>query len=90
MRTLWEGSLYARYLILIVTARFIHQVAARVKMFTICQVVPALIVLLKMEHNFDLMNHAGRALTYMMEALPRLLVFLCFDAVTTDDEEEEQ
>ena len=33
--------------------------------------VPALIVLLKMEHNFDLMNHAGRALTYMMEALPR-------------------
>ena len=47
-------------------------------MFTICQVVPALIVLLKMEHNFDLMNHAGRALTYMMEALPRLLVFFCF------------
>ena len=37
--------------------------------------VPALIVLLKMEHNFDLMNHAGRALTYMMEALPRLLAF---------------
>ena len=31
----------------------------------------ALIVLLKMEHNFDLMNHASRALTYMMEALPR-------------------
>ena len=30
-----------------------------------------MIVLLKMEHNFDLMNHAGRALTYMMEALPR-------------------
>ena len=24
-----------------------------------------------MEHNFDLMNHACRALTYMMEALPR-------------------
>ena len=24
-----------------------------------------------MEHNFDLMNHASRALTYMMEALPR-------------------
>ena len=44
-------------------------------MLTMCQVVPALIVLLKMEHNFDLMNHAGRALTYMMEALPRLVVF---------------
>ena len=39
--------------------------------FPIRQVVPALIVLLKMEHNFDLMNHACRALTYMMEALPR-------------------
>lgn len=24
-----------------------------------------------MEHNFDIMNHACRALTYMMEALPR-------------------
>ena len=24
-----------------------------------------------MEHNFDLMNHAARSLTYMMEALPR-------------------
>ena len=40
--------------------------------FPIRQVVPALIQLLKMEHNFDLMNHACRALTYMMEALPRL------------------
>jgi len=26
---------------------------------------------LQMEHNFDIMNHACRALTYMMEALPR-------------------
>ena len=34
------------------------------------KVVPALIVLLKMEHNFDLMNHAYRALTYMMDAMP--------------------
>ena len=60
-------------------------------MFTICQVVPALIVLLKMEHNFDLMNHAGRALTYMMEALPRLLAFiLCFYVVTIGDNEQEQ
>jgi E3 ubiquitin-protein ligase TRIP12 len=24
-----------------------------------------------MEHNFDLMNHACRALTYMMDAMPR-------------------
>jgi len=39
--------------------------------FPIRQVVPALIVLLKMEHNFDLMNNSCRALTYMMEALPR-------------------
>jgi E3 ubiquitin-protein ligase TRIP12 len=30
--------------------------------FPIRQVVPALIVLLKMEHNFDLMNHACRYL----------------------------
>ena len=53
--------------------------------------VPALIVLLKMEHNFDLMNHAGRALTYMMEALPRLLAFiLCFYVVTIGDNEQEQ
>nr|CAB3267252.1 E3 ubiquitin-protein ligase TRIP12 [Phallusia mammillata] len=39
--------------------------------FPIKSVVPALITLLKMEHNFDIMNHACRALTYMMEALPR-------------------
>lgn len=39
--------------------------------FPIKLVVPALITLLQMEHNFDMMNHACRALTYMMEALPR-------------------
>ncbi|KAJ8973590.1 hypothetical protein NQ317_010027 [Molorchus minor] len=39
--------------------------------FPVKQVVPALINLLGMEHNFDIMNHACRALTYMMEALPR-------------------
>jgi hypothetical protein len=39
--------------------------------FPIKQVVPALITLLQMEHNFDIMHHACRALTYMMEALPR-------------------
>uniref|UniRef100_A0A1B6I391 E3 ubiquitin-protein ligase n=1 Tax=Homalodisca liturata TaxID=320908 RepID=A0A1B6I391_9HEMI len=39
--------------------------------FPVKQVVPALITLLTMEHNFDMMNHACRALTYMMEALPR-------------------
>ncbi|KAK8379306.1 hypothetical protein O3P69_019292 [Scylla paramamosain] len=39
--------------------------------FPIKQVTPALINLLRMEHNFDMMNHACRALTYMMEALPR-------------------
>ncbi|GBL82262.1 E3 ubiquitin-protein ligase TRIP12 [Araneus ventricosus] len=39
--------------------------------FPVKQVVPVLITLLSMEHNFDMMNHACRALTYMMEALPR-------------------
>ena len=39
--------------------------------FPMKQVVPALITLLQMEHNFDIMHHACRALTYMMEALPR-------------------
>lgn len=39
--------------------------------FPIKQVVPALIVLLRMEHNFDLMMNACRALAYMLEALPR-------------------
>jgi len=39
--------------------------------FPIKQVVPVLITLLQMEHNFDIMHHACRALTYMMEALPR-------------------
>ncbi|XP_071085244.1 E3 ubiquitin-protein ligase TRIP12-like isoform X2 [Haliotis cracherodii] len=39
--------------------------------YPVKQVVPALITLLQMEHNFDIMNHACRALTYMMEALPR-------------------
>nr|XP_018917455.1 PREDICTED: E3 ubiquitin-protein ligase TRIP12 isoform X1 [Bemisia tabaci]XP_018917456.1 PREDICTED: E3 ubiquitin-protein ligase TRIP12 isoform X1 [Bemisia tabaci] len=39
--------------------------------FPVKQVVPALVTLLSMEHNFDMMNHACRALTYMMEALPR-------------------
>ncbi|XP_047248117.1 E3 ubiquitin-protein ligase TRIP12 isoform X3 [Girardinichthys multiradiatus] len=39
--------------------------------FPVKSVVPALITLLQMEHNFEIMNHASRALTYMMEALPR-------------------
>ncbi|GAB6020162.1 Ubiquitin-protein ligase [Chamberlinius hualienensis] len=39
--------------------------------FPVKLVVPALINLLSMEHNFDMMNHACRALAYMMEALPR-------------------
>ncbi|XP_070537941.1 E3 ubiquitin-protein ligase TRIP12-like isoform X2 [Ptychodera flava] len=39
--------------------------------FPVKQAVPALITLLQMEDNFDMMNHACRALTYMMEALPR-------------------
>uniref|UniRef100_A0A1B0C8C6 E3 ubiquitin-protein ligase n=2 Tax=Lutzomyia longipalpis TaxID=7200 RepID=A0A1B0C8C6_LUTLO len=39
--------------------------------FPIKRVVPALITLLRMEHNFDIMNNACRALAYMLEALPR-------------------
>ncbi|KAI1287488.1 E3 ubiquitin-protein ligase TRIP12 [Halotydeus destructor] len=39
--------------------------------FPVKQAVPALISLLQMDHNFDIMNHACRALTYMMESLPR-------------------
>ncbi|XP_017139695.1 E3 ubiquitin-protein ligase TRIP12 isoform X3 [Drosophila miranda] len=39
--------------------------------FPIKQVVPALINLLRTEHNFDIMNNACRALAYMLEALPR-------------------
>lgn len=39
--------------------------------FPIKNVVPTLINLLSMEHNFEIMHHACRALTYMMEALPR-------------------
>ncbi|XP_074599417.1 E3 ubiquitin-protein ligase ctrip isoform X2 [Brevipalpus obovatus] len=35
------------------------------------QAVPALISLLQLEQNFDIMNHSCRALTYMMESLPR-------------------
>ncbi|XP_065841096.1 E3 ubiquitin-protein ligase TRIP12-like isoform X2 [Oscarella lobularis] len=35
------------------------------------QAVPALVNLLRMEHNLEIMHHACRALTYMMEALPQ-------------------
>lgn len=39
--------------------------------FPIKTVVPTLINLLSNEHNFEIMHHACRALTYMMESLPR-------------------
>ncbi|XP_055903063.1 E3 ubiquitin-protein ligase TRIP12 isoform X3 [Eupeodes corollae] len=39
--------------------------------FPIKQVVPSLVNLLRMDHNFDIMNNACRALSYMLEALPR-------------------
>ncbi|XP_076002430.1 E3 ubiquitin-protein ligase TRIP12-like [Genypterus blacodes] len=39
--------------------------------FPVRSVVSALITLYQMQDNFDIMNHASRALTYMMEALPR-------------------
>ena len=35
------------------------------------QVVPELVSLLHVEHNFDIMMYACRALYYMLEALPR-------------------
>ena len=35
-----------------------------------------------MEHNLELMNHAGRALTYKMEALPRSTAVIV-DAIPT-------
>ena len=50
--------------------------------FPVKQVVPALVTLLQMEHNFDMMHHACRALTYMMEALPRSSAVIV-DAVPT-------
>ncbi|CAB3980054.1 E3 ubiquitin- ligase TRIP12, partial [Paramuricea clavata] len=50
--------------------------------FPIKQAVPALINLLSMEHNFEMMNHACRALTYLMEALPRSSVVVV-EAVPT-------
>ena len=39
--------------------------------FPIQQIVPTLIVILRNHHNFALVNHVCRALTYMMESLPR-------------------
>ena len=50
--------------------------------FPVRQVVPALNVLLKMGHNLELMNYAGHALTYMMEALPRSIAVIV-DAIPT-------
>ena len=39
--------------------------------FPVKQAVPALTTLLHMDSNFEMMHHACRALTYMLEALPR-------------------
>jgi len=39
--------------------------------FPVKQAVPALTALLHMDSNFEMMHHACRALTYMLEALPR-------------------
>jgi E3 ubiquitin-protein ligase TRIP12 len=38
--------------------------------FPVKSAVPVFISLLQMEHNFELMHNACRALTYMVEALP--------------------
>ncbi|KAL5476128.1 hypothetical protein EMCRGX_G026036 [Ephydatia muelleri] len=48
--------------------------------FPVKQAVPALINLLSMEHNFDMLVNACRAMTYMMEALPRSAVVVA-DAI---------
>ncbi|XP_066911692.1 E3 ubiquitin-protein ligase TRIP12-like isoform X2 [Clytia hemisphaerica] len=50
--------------------------------FPVKQSVPVLVTLLQMEHNFDIMNHACRALTYLMEGLPRSSVVV-IEAVPT-------
>ena len=42
--------------------------------FPVRQVVPFNV--LKMEHNLELMNHEGHALTYMMEPLPRSIAII--------------
>jgi len=39
--------------------------------FPVKQAVPALTTLLHVDGNFEIMHHACRALTYMLEALPR-------------------
>ncbi|CAG0886042.1 unnamed protein product, partial [Darwinula stevensoni] len=39
--------------------------------FPVKQTVPALINLIRVEHNFEIMHQACRALTYLLEALPR-------------------
>jgi len=39
--------------------------------FPVKQAVPALMTLLHMDNNFEIMHHACRALTYMLDALPR-------------------
>lgn len=44
--------------------------------FPVRQSVPLLVGLLAVEHNMLLMHHACRALTYLMESLPRSTVFV--------------
>ncbi|RDD46629.1 E3 ubiquitin-protein ligase TRIP12 [Trichoplax sp. H2] len=39
--------------------------------FPVRQIVPALVKLLEKEHNFEIMNHAGRCLTNLLVVLPR-------------------
>lgn len=39
--------------------------------FPIRQAVPVLTRFLQMDHNFDIMHQACRALTYLLEGLPR-------------------
>ena len=46
--------------------------------FPIKQAVPALLTLLRIEHNFDVMNHAVRALTSVIKSLPRSSVAVYF------------
>ena len=47
-----------------------------------CQMLVMGNVLLKMEHNPELLKHPDRALTYMMEALPRCTAVIV-DAILT-------
>jgi len=64
--------------------------------FPVKSIVPVLISLMHMEYNFELMHNACRALTYMLEALPRSsdiavdAVPVLLDKASDDDDYDEE